>query len=170
MPLITKQQRVGEDSWNYIAGEETAATSVDALIAEPGDLLVDWTLWLQHRQQLLQRGGRLGVKIDGDLDLAELAPDLDKLALVAVNFPSFADGRGFSQARLLRQSYGFKGELRAVGDVTWDRLRFMHRCGFDSFDIAEDRYSDAMFRAFSEISVSLQGAVDDPRPLYRQQP
>ncbi len=108
------------------------------------------------------------MKISGDNDLEELAPDLDKLALVAIDFPSFADGRGFSLARLLKQRYDFQGEIRAVGEVTWDRLRYMQRCGFDTFDIAEDRYDDDIFRAFGEIEVRLQGAVDDPRPIYRQ--
>lgn len=160
MPLIINQQRVDDDNWQRIESEEQLELT--------GDRIVDWSLWQAHKAALKARDGRLGVRIDGDVDLAELAADLPGLDLVAVNFPSFADGRGFSQARLLRGRYGFKGQVRAVGDVTWDRLRFMSRCGFDALEVAEERYSDEMLRAFDEISVRYQGAEDDSRPLYRQ--
>ncbi len=168
MPLIINQQRADQDSWNYIGGELSDADLSARLQSQGGDLLVDWAVWKEYRQQLLSRDGQLGVRIDGFVELEELAPELERLALIAIDFPAFSDGRGFSQARQLRQQYDYKGQLRAVGDVTWDRLRFMGRCGFDAFEIAEDRYSDDMLGAFAEISVRLQGSVDDPRPIYRQ--
>lgn len=167
MPLIIDQQPVIQDSWHYLASEDGASPDLSNL-ASKSDVLVDWVCWQQCREQLLSHDGRVGVKINGAVEVEALAADLEKLALVAVDFPSFADGRGFSQARLLKDSYGFSGELRAVGDVTWDRLRFMHRCGFNAYEIAEDRYSEPMLKAFSEISVRLQGASDDSRPIYRQ--
>ena len=160
MPLIIDRQPVAEDSWIRVSSAEG--------LEQSGDLLLDWALWQSHGEALKARGGRCGVVIDGEVELDDLAPHLADLDLVAVAFPSFADGRGFSQARLLRQRYGFKGQIRAVGDVTWDRLRFMARCGIDAYEIAAERYSDAMLRAFDEISVCYQGAEDDPRPLYRQ--
>ncbi len=167
MPLIIDQQPATNDSWNYRASKEGGCADLSTL-AEDADLLVDWSCWQQCREQLLSRTGRVGVKINGAVEVQELVADLDKLALVAVDFPSFADGRGFSQARLLRDSYGFSGQLRAVGDVTWDRLRFMHRCGFNAYEVAEERYSEEMLAAFKEISVRLQGGCDDSRPAYRQ--
>lgn len=160
MPLIIDRQPVAADSWIRVDSEEA--------LNQAGDLLVDFALWQQHRDALKARGGKLGVVVDGDTDLDALVADLDQLALVAIAFPSFADGRGFSQARILRQHHGFKGEIRAVGDVTWDRLRFMARCGINAYDVPAERYSDAMLRAFDEITVCYQGAEDDPRPIYRQ--
>ncbi|MEH6626854.1 MAG: DUF934 domain-containing protein [Motiliproteus sp.] len=167
MRLIIDQQPAANDSWNYLASENGVTPDFSAL-SEDSDLLVDWCCWQQCRDQLLSRSGRIGVKINGAVEVQALASDLDKLALIAVDFPSFADGRGFSQARLLKDSYGFSGELRAVGDVTWDRLRFMHRCGFNAYEIADERYSEKMLAAFDEITVRLQGSSDDSRPIYRQ--
>ena len=160
MPLIIDKKTAADDSWIRIESEEQLTLS--------GDRLVDWALFQAHADQFLSGAGKLGVRIDGDVELDDLAPYLNKLAMVAVTFPTFADGRGFSQARVLRQRYGFAGEVRAVGDVTWDRLRYMARCGINAFDVPADRYSDDMLRAFDEIAVCYQGAEDDPRPIYRQ--
>lgn len=159
MPLIIDRQPAA-DRWIRVENEEG--------LNQSGDLLVDFALWTEHADALKARDGGLGVVIDGDTELDQLVPDLDRLALVAVAFPSFADGRGFSQARILRQHYGYSGEIRAVGDVTWDRLRYMARCGINAYEVPAERYSDDMLSAFDEITVCYQGAEDDPRPIYRQ--
>ncbi|WP_207062796.1 DUF934 domain-containing protein [Motiliproteus sp. SC1-56] len=160
MPLIINQQRVNDDTWLRVSEEQPLPSA--------GDRLVPWALWCEHKATLKAAEGRLGVLIEPDQELEALAPDLPDLALVAINFPSFADGRGFSLARLLREKYGFTGQVRAVGAVSWDRLRFMARCGFDALEVPEERYSDDMLQAFDEISVRYQGAADDPRPLFRR--
>ena len=86
-----------------------------------------------------RRGGNapLGVRLDAGEMVDALLPDLDRIALVALSFPKFADGRAFSKASLLRR-HGFKGEIRAVGDVLWDQLQLMRRCGFDAFLIENE--------------------------------
>lgn len=163
MPLLIDQQPVSDDRWISISDlEQLQAQAADT------DLILDWALYAEQAQALAGRTGLLGVAIPNDLDLHQLTPLLSQLALVALDFPSFADGRAFSQAQLLRRA-GFSGQIRARGDVTWDRLRFMHRCGIDAMEIAAERYTPEMLRAFSEISVRNQGAADDPQPLYRQQ-
>ncbi len=164
MPLLINQQLVDQDSWQRA---DEAADFSSASVPAPADLLVSWEQWQGAREVLLARGGRLGIQIPNDLDLSELAADLPSLALVAIDFPSFGDGRAFSLARLLRQRYGFSGQVRATGDVTWDRLRFMQRCGFDAMEIAEERFSPEMAKAFTEISVNYQGAADGIAPLYQ---
>ncbi len=163
MPLLINQQPVSDDRWIRITDAEQLAQQ-----ANDADLLVDWALYVDHCDALAARAGRLGVAIANDIDVAELQPLQPQFAVIAVDFPSFADGRAFSQARLLRRQ-GFDGQIRALGDVTWDRLRFMHRCGIDAMQIAEDRYTPEMVAAFSEIRVHIQGSVDDPNPIYRQQ-
>ncbi|MEH6824509.1 MAG: DUF934 domain-containing protein [Motiliproteus sp.] len=163
MPLLIDQQPVSDDRWISISDlEQLQAQAADT------DLIVAWSLYQEQNRVLAERAGLLGIAIPNDLDVNQLPPLLPQLALVALDFPSFADGRAFSQARLLRR-LGFQGQIRARGDVTWDRLRFMHRCGIDAMEIAADRYTPEMQRAFSEISVRNQGAADDPQPLYRQQ-
>ncbi|MEM8120240.1 DUF934 domain-containing protein, partial [Morganella morganii] len=81
----------------------------------------------------------LGVWLDADEEPESIAGDLDRFQVIAVNFPAFTDGRGFSSARLLRERYGYKGEIRAIGDVLRDQLFFMRRCGFDAYAIRADR-------------------------------
>ncbi len=84
-------------------------------------------------------GGALGVRIEPGQRVEQIEPWLQRLALVALSFPSFADGRAFSTARILRERYGFAGEIRAVGDVQIDRYQFMRQCGFDAFEIRPER-------------------------------
>lgn len=167
MPLINAQQVVEDDLWVSLTGED-AAEQLAAKLEANEALLVPFQLWQTQKDALLAREAGVAVLIQGDTDIDAVAAELDHLPMIAIDFPSFADGRGFSQARVLRQRLGFKGEIRAVGDVTWDRLRYMLRCGFDTFAIADDRFSDKIFKAFNEINVCLQGAADDPRPIYRQ--
>lgn len=90
------------------------------------------------------------------------------LPLIAVDFPSFRDGRGYSVAYLLRQRHDYRGELRAIGDVLRDQLFFMQRCGFDSFDIKAGKDIQDALKGLSSYSVKYQGAVDDPVPLFRK--
>lgn len=167
MPLINAENLIQNDPWVLVQGEQ-GAEQLQAEIGTGSSLIVEWALWQDNAEQLKARTAPVAVLINGATDMDALAAELAQFELVAIDFPSFADGRGFSQARLLRQRLNFSGEIRAVGDVTWDRLRYMHRCGFDTFTIAEDRYDDGIFKAFTEINVCLQGAADDPRPIYRQ--
>ena len=87
---------------------------------------------------------------------------------IAVDFPKPTDGRGFSIAILLRSRVGWRSELRAVGAVALDQLAFMARCGFDAFDLRDGEDVEACLGAFNEISVRYQGAIDEPRPLFRR--
>jgi uncharacterized protein (DUF934 family) len=85
-----------------------------------------------------------------------------------VNFPKFADGRGYSTARLLRERYGYHGEIRAIGDVLHDQLFFMKRCGFDAYAVRADKDIEAALAGFDDFSDAYQAAVDQPQPLFRR--
>jgi uncharacterized protein (DUF934 family) len=89
-------------------------------------------------------------------------------ALVAVNFPQFTDGRGYSSARLLRERYGWRGELRAIGDVFRDQLFYLARCGFDAFALRQGEDAQAALAAFDDFSDAYQTAADRPLPLFRR--
>ena len=104
---------------------------------------------------------------DTELD-AELAARLAEAPLVAIDFPKFTDGRGYSLARLLRERYGYRGEIRAIGDVLVDQLFFMTRCGFDGFSLREDQWLEDALRNLHVFSRAYQPAVDQPEPLFRR--
>jgi uncharacterized protein (DUF934 family) len=93
---------------------------------------------------------------------------VNELGVIAVNFPKFADGRGYSIARLLRERLGYKNELRAIGDVLLDQLQFMKRCGFDRFVLRADKNAEEAARCLSFFSQSYQAATDTDLPLFRR--
>jgi len=106
----------------------------------PGDgaVLISTARFLDDPETLLRRAGRLGVIWPNNRDVDELVPYLDRLAVVALVFPSFRDGRAYSQARLLRERFAYRGELRAAGQVLRDQFVFMLRAGFDAFEVKKD--------------------------------
>ena len=101
-------------------------------------------------------------------DPASVADRLDRVARVEVNFPKFGDGRGYSIARLLRERYGYKGELRAVGEVVRDHLFYMESCGFDAFLLREGEDPVEALSGFEDFSESYQASVARPLPLFRR--
>lgn len=154
-----------QDDWVRIDDDVTASAADVA----GSSLLLTLAQWQAHREQWLAHEGRLGVLLEPDADPSVLADDLSRLSLIAVDFPNFTDGRGYSIARLLRQRHGFTGELRAVGDVLRDQLFFYERCGFDSFALREDQDIDEALSAFSDFSEVYQAAVDRG-PLFERRP
>ena len=151
MSLI-KDGRLAEDPWTTLADE--AETIPD------GAVIVSLERWQAGREALLGRNAPLGLRLRSDQSPAQLVDDLPRFALVALEFPKFGDGRAYSYARLLRERYGYQGEVRAVGDVLRDQLVFMHRCGFDAFEIAADDAADRWLQALGEISVWYQPTAD----------
>lgn len=151
MPLV-KDGRVAEDPWIDLEDGAEAASGVP--------VIVSLERWQADRAHLVERSGRLGLRLKGDQSPALAAEDLPRFDLVALEFPKFNDGRAFSYARLLRERYGFGGEVRAVGEVLRDQLLFMHRCGFNAFEIAAEDALDRWLQAMSEISVWYQPTAD----------
>lgn len=114
----------------------------------------------------LDQPNAVSVRIEGGDDVRRLGPALDRLRLVEIDFPRFRDGRGYSSARILREM-GYKGELKAVGDVLIDQLLFMRRCGFDSF--APDQPIDLAIalRALNQYDFVYQQAADGRMPVWK---
>ena len=110
----------------------------DAPIPDDVPTIVPAARFLAAAADIARRAAPTGVLWPNNRKVAELAPHLDALALVALVFPSFRDGRAYSQARLLRESYGFRGELRATGDILRDQFMFLLRAGFDAFEVKKD--------------------------------
>jgi len=108
------------------------------------------------------------LRLEPSDDPAAFADRLDRVARIEVNFPKFGDGRGYSIARLLRERYGYKGELRAVGQITRDHLFFMESCGFDAFLLRDGEDAEDALQAFEDFSDSYQASVKRPVPLFRR--
>lgn len=168
MASLIKDRNIAADSWQRL--ERDAGGSLPAIPAT-GDIIVPLALWQAASSALLARSaGRLGVWLDSNEDPAQIADSLAAFSLIAVRFPQFTDGRGYSTARLLRERYGWKGPLRAVGDVQRDQLFYLVRCGFDEFLLADGEDGRAALSAFGDFSEAYQASVERPLPLFRRRP
>ena len=151
MALI-KDGKLVTDSFVDVSGAES--------IPPTGAVLVTYDQWQAQRAALLARGTPLGIRLHSDQAPDLIAADLPHLALVALEFPKFRDGRAYSYARLLRERCGFTGELRAVGDVLLEQLFFMLRTGFDAFEIQSEDPLRAYRTALGDLSVWYQPTGD----------
>lgn len=153
MPLL-RNNRFAVDTWKQLAD--------DAEIPVEGDVLVSFARLLRDFEKLSRRDGRLGVIVRNSERASIVETFLPALSLIALEFPTFADGRAYSQARHLRQ-YGFTGELRAQGNVLPDQLAFMTEVGFDAFDIS-DRFSEQTWQeAAGRIRLRYQSSEEPVR-------
>ena len=164
MADIIRQRQVVADSWQLLNNAADAGVAVPAT----GDVIVPLPRWLAERDALLARSGRLGVWLDAHEEPATIAGDFQHFGILAVNFPQFTDGRGYSTARLLRERYGWRGELRAIGDVLRDQLFYLSRCGFDAFALRAGQDPHAALAAFGDFSEGYQASVERPQPLFRR--
>jgi uncharacterized protein (DUF934 family) len=151
MPLI-KDGRLADDPWLRLGDED----EVEAGVA----VIVSLERWQAERETLAGRNAPVGLWLKAGQSPAEVADDLSHFGLIALEFPKFNDGRAFSYARLLRERYGYQGEVRAVGEVLRDALLFMHRCGFDAFAIDRDDAPAHWEAALAELSVWYQPTAD----------
>ena len=165
MATLIKDRRIVTDSWKRL--ERRADGALPAL-PEAGELIVPLALWLERRAELQQHTRPLGVWLDSHEEPETIAADVGRFAVIAVNFPKYQDGRGFSIARLLRERYGYKGELRAFGHLTRDHLYYMEGCGFNAFELREGESLDEALAAFADFSEAYQSSVSRPTPLFRR--
>ncbi|NHN35818.1 DUF934 domain-containing protein [Pseudomaricurvus alcaniphilus] len=164
MPKLIKDFEIVEDNWQVL-GLDGCEASIDV---PAGNVIVPLAVWQAQKDQLQARAQTLGVWLNSDQMAEELGDDATQLALVAVYFPGFMDGRGFSTARLLRERYGFSGELRAFGDIFRDQLFFLKRCGFNSFSMPEGTDLEKNLASLQDFSETYQAACDQPLPLFRR--
>jgi uncharacterized protein (DUF934 family) len=145
-------------------GELFTSSFVDAsgmeAVPPAGPVIVSLEQWKANRDGLLARGTPLGIRLHSDQPPELIAADLAHFAVIALEFPKFRDGRAYSYARLLRERYGYKGELRAVGEVLLEQLFFMLRVGFDVFDVQSADPPGDYRTALADFSVWYQPAAD----------
>ena len=166
MPTVIKDGEIlARDRWTVLR----EATGPDVLQAVPGrSFIVPLQFWLNFRAQLEEYPGERGVWLDSHQTPEPVAADLAGFSIIALNFPVFADGRSYSNARELREHYGYAGEIRAIGDVMRDQLYYMSRCGFNSFALRHDQDPEICLRAFEDFSTGYQSSVSEPLPLFRR--
>lgn len=164
MSHLIKNGAVIADPWQQVVLPAEGETP----LIPNGAVLLPLPVWQAQRNALVGRT-QLGLWLEPADDLSSIAADLSQFEVVAIHFPKFVDGRGYSLARLLRERYGFKGEIRAVGDVLHDQLFFLARVGFDAFALrAEKNVQLALDGAFKPFSDAYQTGVDQPVPLFRR--
>ncbi len=158
--LLAENGTLGVDDWRHLGDDEPIPGS--------GAITVSFARWQTDEAVLQLRADRLGLRLPNTIAPQEIAGDVSRFALIVLNFPKFTDGRAYSQARLLRTRYGYKGELRAEGDVLRDQLLFMKRVGFNSFVVGERAIKENWAKAFSEFDVFYQQAPDGRPWVMRQ--
>jgi uncharacterized protein (DUF934 family) len=162
---IIKGREIVSDDWHVLRLEE--GQGADAVEVPDGKIIVPLAVWLAQRPALGARDA-VGVWLAPDERAEALKGELDRFAVVAVDFPKFTDGRGYSTAYNLRKRLGYKGELRAIGDVLRDQLFSMHRVGFDAFATRQDRSIHDALKGLTVFSETYQASVDVDQPLYRR--
>ena len=158
--LLTENGALEDDSWRHLEDDEAAP--------EGDPITVSLARWRKSGADLRGRNGKLGLRLPNDAEPEEIAAELDRLDLIVLSFPKFTDGRAYSQARLLRERHGYKGELRASGNVLRDQLLFMRRCGFNSFIVGARAVRENWAAAFGEFDVFYQRALDNRPWVMRQ--
>jgi uncharacterized protein (DUF934 family) len=162
---IIRNGAVVADAWQVL--RPTAEAPLDIGSLPGGALIVPLAFWMANADALLARGDA-APWIASHEDPAALAPWIPRLTLIAVDFPKFTDGRGFSTAFLLRSRLGYKGELRAIGDVLADQLFFMRRVGFDAYAVRADKDIRKALQVLAPFTDAYQGSVDNPVPAFRR--
>lgn len=158
MPKMIKNNQIVDDQWLLLPK--------DATDIPDGPIIVPLELW-KAKLTLLSGRDQLGVWLDSDQPPSEIAEQLGNFVVIAIHFPVFTDGRGFSYARELREQHHYAGEVRAVGGFMRDQLFYLKRCGFDAFVLPEPQLESAL-QSLNDFSDAYQSGVDQPTPMFRR--
>ena len=165
MQKLIKHRQLTDDPWVLVK----EATDPGILQALPGrNLIVPHRFWKYFQDDIANYWGQVTIWLNSDEYVGDIREPLETFPVIGLNFPVFSDGRSYTNARELREQFGYKGEIRAIGDVLRDQLYYMHRCGFDAFQLRHDQDPEACLRAFDDFQDSYQAAIDQPQPLYRR--
>lgn len=165
MSEIIKDGKVTSDVWTVLRlTEDQQAGTADV---QQANVIVPLTVW-QAQHAALSLRSDVGVWLASSERADALINDISKLPLIAVDFPKFSDGRGYSIAYNLRSRLGFGGELRAIGDVLRDQLFYMQRVGFNAFATRADRNIHDALKGLTDFSLSYQASIDEKAPLFRR--
>ncbi|MEN8261229.1 MAG: DUF934 domain-containing protein [Pseudomonadota bacterium] len=156
---IIKDNEIVKDHWTHIA---------DDPIPPEGRITVSYARWKAEKSDLLARDGELGIRLSPEDPIEDVASDLENFQLVALEFPAFTDGRGFSQARLLRDRYAYSGEIRAIGDFMVDQVFYLSRVGVNAFELPTTEALEKALASLRDFTVRYQASTDEPLPLIQR--
>ena len=163
--MIIKNKAVVSDDWTILRLSENETP--ESVIVPDGKIIVPLKVWQAQRAALENRAGR-GVWLASNERPEELKGEVEKFDVIAVDFPKFADGRGYSIAYNLRARLGYVGELRAIGDVLRDQMFYMQRVGFDAFAPRPDKNIHDALKGLTDFSETYQTSLDQKLPLFRR--
>lgn len=163
--MIIKNKAVVSDDWIILRLSENETP--ESVIVPAGKIIVPLKVW-QAQRATLQNRAELGVWLASNERPEELKGEMEKFAVIAVDFPKFADGRGYSIAYNLRARLGYVGELRAIGDVLRDQMFYMQRVGFDAFAPRPDKNIHDALKGLTDFSETYQTSLDQKLPLFRR--
>ncbi len=163
MPTLIKDRVIIDDPYLPVAPADDGTLTLPA-----SPVIVSLSTWQAFREQLLNHSHAKGIHLKPDQFADDIAGDLAHVDLVAIEFPGFADGRGYSTALTLRGRLGFTGELRAVGDVFKDTVFYQQRCGFNAFAIKDGKNADDALKGLATFTTPYQGTATEASPLYRR--
>ena len=159
MSTLIRHGRVEADDYQRLAD--------DAELPATGRIIVSLARWQAEHERLKPRVAEVGLRLPNTVDVEAHWHELADRPLLVLEFPGFADGRAYSQARLLAERLGYRGELRATGKaVVRDQFHFLLRCGFNSFELRDDQHAEACLKAIEEFTLSYQRAADDSVPVF----
>lgn len=164
MPQLIKNNEFVEDNWSIV--EKDAEFPTEA-IASGENVVLPLSLWQTHQNDVLGKSN-VGLWLDSDESPESIAEHCNTIPIIAINFPAFADGRGYSYARQLREYFNFEGELRAIGDVLQDQLFFYKRCGFNTFALRKDQADENAINSLNDFTVFYQSANDKIVPAFKK--
>lgn len=157
---LLRDREIATDDWQTLeAGTQ---------LPDSGKLIVELGHWQELGAPASTEARAIGVQLPNTEDVEALWPSICALPLIALSFPLYSDGRAYSQARLLRDRLGFRGQLRATGEVIRDQVLEMHRCGFNEIVPRADQSLDDCVRAFKDFSLAYQGAADGQPSIFRR--
>ena len=159
MPNLIKNNQITVDAWEVVAKDEVA-TNTDQIFLPLSQI--------DDVKALITSGKEAGVWLDSDTDYEQLTSISKVVSVIAINYPKFADGRGYSLARILRDQCKYTGELRAIGDVLLDQVFFMSRVGFDAYSLRDDKDAQKVQGMLETFSENYQTSVDQPIPLFKR--
>ena len=160
MPVLVKNLEITRDLWTLIESSDDCDPAAD------DGCIVPFDYWASPTSP--RSSSEAGFWVDGEADIEQVGRHLEGASLIAIKFPAFADGRGLSLGALLRSRHGFRGELRAFGDILPDLAQYLHRSGFDAFVVEDRRAAEVAIASVGSISDHYQASVLQPQPAFRR--
>lgn len=161
MPKLLKDNQLIDNPW------KRAENDTPLEVLQQGGWLIPVEQFILHSEAL--DATQIGVILSTSTELSETIRGIGEVAAIAIDFPAFADGRGFSIARHLREDLAFKGDVLAIGNIIQDQLHYLKRCGFNGFEIQDDKAEEAsLIQSLNDFSEAYQAALDNPTPLFRR--